>query len=114
MDIKLYAAALESLHDPFVLADRQHIVRFINEAGARNYAKWGGRELLGKSLMECHNEESRAMIEEIIVAMVAGEEERMISDNGQRRIYMRAVRAEDGALLGYYERYEFASFQTNP
>lgn len=113
MDTKLYAAALESLHDPFVLVDTNHIITFMNEAGARNYAKWGGKELLGRSLMDCHNEQSQAMILEIVGAMIGGEEERLISENETRRIYMRAVRAEDGSLLGYYERYEYHSSQIN-
>lgn len=109
MEVELYAAALESLHDPFVLVDTEHVIRFINEAGALNYAKWGGRELLGKSLMDCHNEQSQAEIREIVAAMQQGEDERLVSENEQRRTYMRAVRAQDGTLLGYYERYEWLS-----
>ncbi len=30
----------------------------------------------------------------------------MITDDEKHRIYMRAVRNEQGELLGYYERYE--------
>jgi len=114
MDLKLYSAALESLRDPFVLVDTNHVIRFVNEAGALNYAKWGGRDLIGKSLMDCHNEASRAQILEIVSAMVEGEEERLISSSDKRRIYMRAVRDEDGTLLGYYERYEYAPFAATP
>jgi hypothetical protein len=43
---------------------------------------------------------------EILAAMQAGEEERLITDNDKNRIFMRAVRDADGRLLGYYERYE--------
>ena len=43
---------------------------------------------------------------EILAAMQAGEEERLITDNEKHRIYMRAVRGADGQVLGYYERYE--------
>lgn len=103
-------AALESLRDPFVLVDTEHVIRFMNEAGARNYSKWGGRSLIGKSLMDCHSSESQAEIREVMAAMIEGEEERLISDTESRRIYMRAIRGEDGALLGYYERYEYAPF----
>ena len=46
------------------------------------------------------------MIVEILAAMQAGEEERLITDNEKHRIYMRAVRATKGEVLGYYERYE--------
>lgn len=110
IDSAFLIATLESLRDPFVLVDTDHVIRFMNEAGARNYHKWGGRDLIGKSLMDCHNEQSQAKIREIVVAMAEGEEERMISSKESRRIFMRAVRGEDGALLGYYERYEYAPF----
>jgi len=43
---------------------------------------------------------------EILAAMQAGEEERLITDDEENRIYMRAVRGADGQVLGYYERYE--------
>ncbi len=38
--------------------------------------------------------------------MRTGLEERLITDNEKHRIYMRAVRDENGQVLGYYERYE--------
>jgi hypothetical protein len=41
----------------------------------------------------------------VLVALHAGEEERLITDNEKHRIYMRAVRDADGKGLGYYERY---------
>ena len=48
------------------------------------------------------------MIVEILAAMQAGEvkEEQLIADHEKHRIYMRAVRDEEGRVLGYYERYE--------
>ena len=43
---------------------------------------------------------------EVLAALQAGEEERLVTDNEKDRIYMRAVRDPGGGLLGYYERYE--------
>lgn len=43
---------------------------------------------------------------EILAAMQAGEDERLITDDEEHRIYMRAVRDAEGCLLGYYERHE--------
>ena len=45
-------------------------------------------------------------MKEIFEEMKNGLEERMITDSEQHRIYMRAVRDENGNLIGYYERYE--------
>lgn len=107
MNLELALASLDSLKDPFVLADTDHVIVYMNRAGAENYKKWGGAELVGKSLLDCHNDASCTAIREITEAMRAGEDERMIAENERRRIFMRAVRAEDGTLLGYYERYEW-------
>ena len=44
---------------------------------------------------------------EILAAMHAGEQERLITQTDDKRVYMRAVRDPDGEVLGYYERYEW-------
>ena len=46
------------------------------------------------------------MMIEVLEALEAGDDERLISENEKRRIYMCAVRDESGGLVGYYERYE--------
>jgi hypothetical protein len=62
--------------------------------------------LLGCSLLDCHNEQSRGVILETLAALEGGEAERLISEGEQQRIYMRGVRGRDERLIGYYERYE--------
>ncbi|MBD3336433.1 MAG: PAS domain-containing protein [Candidatus Eisenbacteria bacterium] len=104
VDEKLLHRFLDSLKDPFLFADTSHTIRYMNAAARRHYSE--GEKLLGRSLLDCHNQESGRLIREILAAMRAGEEERLITDNEKHRIYMRAVREDDGTLLGYYERYE--------
>jgi DUF438 domain-containing protein len=65
-----------------------------------------GPELLGASIMTCHNERSEAMIREIWARLQAGEEEVLYGERPERRLYMRAVRDAEGNLLGYLERRE--------
>jgi DUF438 domain-containing protein len=104
IDEKTLMAFMESLKDPFVFADTKHIIRYMNKRAIAHYKE--GESLLGRSLFDCHNEESCRMMEEILAAFHAGEDERMIADDEKHRIYMRVVRDEQGAVLGYYERYE--------
>jgi len=104
IDATLKAAILDSLKDPLLFADTEHITRYMNRAAIAYYSE--GESLLGRSLLACHNEQSQQQIIEILAAMQAGEEERLITDNEKYRIYMRAVRGADGQVLGYYERYE--------
>lgn len=104
IDSTLMTAILNSLVDPLLFCDTDHIIRFMNSAARTHY---GPREtLLGSSVLDCHNKESRQLMREILTTMEQGEEERLITDNSKHRIYMRAVRDLEGRLLGYYERFE--------
>jgi len=103
-DAAFLSTLLDSLKDPFLFADANHVIRYMNKAAVAHYKE--GASLLGRSLFDCHNEQSRRQMVEILAAMQAGEEERLITDDDKHRIYMRAVRDADGRLLGYYERYE--------
>jgi enamine deaminase RidA (YjgF/YER057c/UK114 family) len=103
-DAELLAHLLDSLKDPFLFADTQHVIRYMNAAAVAHYKE--GAALLGRSLLDCHNAESQRQMREILVDLQAGVDERLITDNEKHRIYMRAVRDPAGRLLGYYERYE--------
>ncbi|MCE5323194.1 PAS domain-containing protein [bacterium] len=104
IDIELMQAILDSMKDPVVYVDCDHIVRYMNKPAVANYAKWGN--IIGKSIFDCHNACSQEVIREVYSAFEQGEDERMISDNEKHRVYMRAVRDDNGKLIGYYERYE--------
>lgn len=100
----LMAVLLDSLKDPLVFVDTDHIIRYMNKAAIADFEQ--GAALIGRSVLDCHNENSRRQIIEILAAMRTGEDERLITDNEKQRIFMRAVRDPNGTLLGYYERYE--------
>lgn len=104
IDASLMAALLDSITDPVVFVDLEHVIRYLNKAAIAHYAE--GNALCGRSVFDCHNVDSQRQIIEIVDAMQAGEDERLITDNEQHRIFMRAIRAPNGRLLGYYERYE--------
>lgn len=101
----LMAAILDSLKDPILFADTGHVTRYMNRSAIAYYEE--GESLLGRSLLDCHNERSQQMMIDILAAMHnEGLEERLITDDEEHRIFMRAVRDADGQVLGYYERYE--------
>ncbi len=99
------AALLDSIKDPILFVDNGHTIRYMNKAAEKHYKE--GRRLLGQSIMDCHNKESCKMMYEIYAKMQAGLDEEKITDDEKQRIFMRAVRDENGILLGYYERYEW-------
>jgi PAS domain S-box-containing protein len=100
----LNALILDSLKDPVLVADTDHRIVYMNAAAKAHYGR--GEELLGTSLLDCHNERSCETILQVLEALRRGEEERLITDNEKHRIYMRAVRDGGGRVVGYYERYE--------
>jgi DUF438 domain-containing protein len=104
MNEQIKDAILNSMKDPVVFCDVDHIVRYMNKTGIAHYKE--GEALLGQSVLECHNDESQKQMLEIFAEMKEGLEERLITDNKKYRIYMRAIRDADGSLLGYIERYE--------
>lgn len=104
VDFAYLSAILDSMKDPVLVADTNHITRYMNKAAIAHYDE--GTALIGRSLLDCHNAESQRVMHEVLAALQAGEDERLITDNEKHRIYMRAVRSPDGQLIGYYERYE--------
>ena len=104
IDATVMAAILDSLKDPVLFADPEHVTRYMNKAAIAHYEE--GESLIGRSLLDCHNDRSQQMMVEILAEMHEGLDERLITDNEKYRIYMRVVRDAEGTVLGYYERYE--------
>jgi DUF438 domain-containing protein len=97
-------ALLDSLIDPVVFADTEHVIRYMNKAAIELYDE--GERLLGTSVLDCHNDRSREIIAEVLAEFDSGGDERLISESQDRRVFMRAVRGADGTVIGYYERYQ--------
>jgi DUF438 domain-containing protein len=98
---------LDSLKDAFVFCDLDHVIRYMNRAAFARYA--GRPAAVGRSIFDCHNDQSNEMILAIVKRFRSGEDEVFLTDRRGERIFMRAVRDEAGALVGYYERYEVSS-----
>ncbi len=95
---------MDSLKDPFVFCDASHLIRYMNRAAVEHYA--GRPASVGRSIFECHNEESNERIREVCALLIDGADEVLITDDDRHRVYMRAVRDGSGEFVGYYERYE--------
>jgi nitrogen-specific signal transduction histidine kinase len=101
---KLLGTLLDSLVDPFVFVDTNHVIRFMNTAAM--HAHQGGADLVGRSLFDCHTEASKQAILANVVRLESGEDEILLTDSPEERLFMRGVRDGTGCLIGYYERYE--------
>ena len=101
---EIFLNILNSIREPILFADKNHITQFMNQAAIDHYSE--GKKLMNKSLLKCHNEKSCKLMINILLKMENGLTEELISSGSNGNIYMRAVRDASGNLLGYYERYE--------
>ena len=108
---EFYKSVLEQDEAAVVLCDLNHIIVYMNPAAACRYAKSGGYELVGKSLMGCHNEKSNEMIYKVVDWFKESPEHNKIytyyNEKENKDVYMIALRDADKKLIGYYERHMY-------
>lgn len=105
---KITKLLLEAIPYPVLFADLSHTILYMNRRAKFEYEEIRGRRnLLGSSLLDCHNEKSCKQIREIMERFkMNGSEEFLEVTNRNQRVYMTPVRDEEGSLVGYFERYE--------
>lgn len=99
-----------------VICNRKHEIIYMNPAAIKRYEKRGGENLLGQSLLNCHNAESCQKIEEVLQWFEASEENNLVytffNEKENKDVYMVALRDEEGRLIGYYEKHEYRNAET--
>lgn len=94
-----------------VICNLQHQIIYMNPAAVERYKNQGGAALLGKSLMPCHNADSQKRIETVIAWFQESREHNIVytfyNEKENKDVYMVALRSQDGALIGYYEKHEY-------
>jgi len=81
------------------ICDTDGIIVYMNEKSIANFSKWGGRELIGKSLFDCHNPTSNEKIRELLKT---GEDNIYFSKTSGKIIHQTAWR-EKGIICGLVE-----------
>lgn len=113
---KMMKSVLEQERASVVLCDTDHKIVYMNPAAQKNYAKRGGKDLVGKCLLDCHNERSVEIIRKTVAWFAESEDHNMIytfhNEKQNKDVYMVALRDEDGRLIGYYEKHEYRDRET--
>lgn len=96
-----------------VFVDRRHIVRYMNKTAKQRY---GDRVQIGRSIFNCHNENSKYKIEEFLKRADAGEEEmfELYNTKTKEREFFVPVRDKNGTVIGYFERHEVSWSRDKP
>lgn len=101
-----------------VICDLDHRIVYMNPAACQRYARYGGDQLLGKSLMDCHNRKSGETIERVLRWFQASESNNRVhtfyNEKENKDVYMIALRNEEGRLIGYYEKHEYRDRDMTP
>ncbi len=108
MDETTLCLILDALPFPVVFVDMTHTIRFMNmRARFHYYEERGYRDLIGKSLFECHTEKSKERIMGIVEKLKNHGREVFLAVTGKNeRLYVTPVRNAAGELVGYFERFE--------
>ena len=93
-----------------VICDTAHKILYMNPAACAHYSKYGGEALVGRNLLDCHNDKSREMIGRILDWFWESPSHNRVhtfySEKENKDVYMIALRDEQGVLIGYYEKHE--------
>ena len=113
---EIYKSVLEADRAAVVICDLGHIIIYMNPSAIERYEKWGGKGILGKNLLDCHNEKSREMIGKVIDWFKASKNNNIVytsyNEKENKDVYMVALRNEAGELIGYYEKHEYRNQET--
>ena len=113
---EIYKSVLEADRAAVVICDLEHTIIYMNPVAVDRYAKWGGKELMGKSLMNCHNEKSGEMITKVLEWFKASKDNNIVytffNQKENKDVYMVALRNDEGNLIGYYEKHEYRNRET--
>ena len=113
---EIYKSVLEMDRAAVVICDLAHTIIYMNPAAIERYEKWGGKDLMGKSLLDCHNEKSREMIQKVLDWFRVSKDNNIVytfyNQKENKDVYMVALRNDEGNLIGYYEKHEYRNRET--
>ena len=113
---QVFKSVLEADRTAVVICDLEHRIIYMNPTAIDRYKKWGGAALLGKSLLDCHNERSREIIRKVVEWFKASKDNNLVytfyNEKENKDVYMVALRDDTGELIAYYEKHEYRNRET--
>jgi len=94
-------AWVKELKAAITVCDREGVALEMNDRAAETYEKDGGRELIGRSLLDCHPERARAIFEELL--RTGALNVYTIEKAGVKKLIYQAPWYRDGAYQGIVE-----------
>ena len=108
----LFKSILEQDIAPIVVCDLNHIIVYMNPSAKERY----NGDLTGSNLKNCHNAKSNEMIDKVVSWFRESKDNNKIytyhNEKENKDVYMVALRDDNGALIGYYEKHEYRNRET--
>ena len=109
---KFFKSILEQDTAPIVVCDMDDIIVYMNPSAIERYHK----DLTGRNIKDCHPPKANEMIEKVLEWFRGSKDNNIIytyrNDDENKDVYMVALRDDDGALIGYYEKHEYRNKET--
>lgn len=83
------------------VCDTKANVLYMNQLAAKTFEKWGGFELIGKSLYDCHNPKSCEKIKEILATGICNTY--TIEKKGMKKLIHQSPWYIEGKISGIIE-----------
>lgn len=103
---------LEQDRAPIVVCDTHSTVVYMNPSAKARY----GRDLTGESVKSCHPAAANEKIDQVLAWFAESGDNNVVytyrNNKENKDVYMIALRDEDGALIGYYEKHEYRNAET--
>lgn len=83
------------------ICDRNATIIYMNQKAQKTFEKWGGDNLLGKSLFDCHNPRSKETIERLMNENLSNTY--TIEKNGIKKLIYQTPWYSNGDVAGLIE-----------
>lgn len=113
---QMFKSIIDNDRSSVVICDLDHVIVYMNPMAIERYGKRGGAALIGQNLLNCHNDESKKIIKNVVAWFLESADNNMIytfhNENENKDVYMVALRDEEKKLIGYYEKHEYRNLET--
>lgn len=111
-----YKSIIDQDRAAVVICNLEHEIIYMNPAAVVSYEKYGGAQLIGQSLLACHNQESREQIQRVVDWFGKDVDHNIVytfhNEKQNKDVYMVALRDDAKNLIGYYEKHEYRNLET--
>lgn len=109
IDIQLLKSYADTEEFPLVICDMNYKIRYINYEALKRYERYGGEEMIGRSLNVFMDEEAQSKVDMVIEWFKEDTAHNRILAVRDKRdntdIYMCALRNTKGELIGFCSRH---------